>query len=315
MWAFFEPARGGVIPNITGEEELLVANTLSSTTWSVIQAVGFAAGGVVAAAAGRDAVFVINAGTFLASAALIQAMRFDEPHLRGAPPVRARELADFSPMMEGLRYIGSRRRLLAALLAKTGLGLMGTTWVILPVLGERDFPVLYGPFGASSGGLLGMSFLLGARGLGSLVGPLAASRWAGREQARLLSGILYGFVAGAAGLLMLGWASSFSFALAAIVLAHAGGSTVWVFTTTILQTHTDDRFRGRVLSADFAFHVVIVSAAAYLAGVFIDQGASPKLISAVSGASMLLPALAWAVVMRLWGQSAADASAADDRNP
>src|SRR5580704_13294754 len=35
MAAFFEPARSSVIPNIAAEREVLVANTLSSATWSV----------------------------------------------------------------------------------------------------------------------------------------------------------------------------------------------------------------------------------------------------------------------------------------
>ena len=49
MAAFFEPARTAVIPNITAREDVLVANTLSSTTWSVNLVVGAAVGGVVAA--------------------------------------------------------------------------------------------------------------------------------------------------------------------------------------------------------------------------------------------------------------------------
>ena len=35
MAAFFEPARSSVIPNITPPEDLVLANTLSATTWSV----------------------------------------------------------------------------------------------------------------------------------------------------------------------------------------------------------------------------------------------------------------------------------------
>ena len=142
MWAFFEPARSSVIPNITRGKELLVANTLSSTTWSVNLAIGSAIGGVVAVLFGRNTVFVINALSFLLSASLLRGMRFAEPHAAGAPPLRASDLADFSPVLEGLRYVTRNRRLLATLLVKAGLGFMGTNWVILPVLGERNFPVL-----------------------------------------------------------------------------------------------------------------------------------------------------------------------------
>ncbi len=35
MAAFFEPARSSVIPNITRRGDVIVANTLSSTTWSM----------------------------------------------------------------------------------------------------------------------------------------------------------------------------------------------------------------------------------------------------------------------------------------
>ena len=204
MWGFFEPARSAVIPNIAHGSQILVANTLSSTTWSVNLAVGSAVGGVVAVAFGRDTVFVINALSFLASAYVLRAMRFEEPHVAAAPPMKLRDLTDFSPVAEGLRYVAGDRRLLATLLVKAGLGFMGTNWVILPILGERDFPVSLGRLDPQRAGMLGMSLLMGARGVGALLGPLFGGRWAGNEEGRLRLGILFGFLAGVAGYLALG---------------------------------------------------------------------------------------------------------------
>src|SRR5208282_5706265 len=51
-------------------------------------------------------------------------------------------------------------------------------------------------------------------------------------------------------------------ASACAMIAHAGGSTVWVFSTTLLQLHTDDRFRGRVFSADLGFSMLTIAAGA-----------------------------------------------------
>src|SRR5579862_4698796 len=45
MVAFFEPARNAVIPNITTRDEVVLANTLSSTTWSMNLVLGAALGG------------------------------------------------------------------------------------------------------------------------------------------------------------------------------------------------------------------------------------------------------------------------------
>ena len=84
MWAFFEPARNAAIPSITHGGERLVANAISSTTWSVTLAIGSALGGAVAVAFGRAAVFTVNAASFLISAVLLRGMRFAEPHVAEA---------------------------------------------------------------------------------------------------------------------------------------------------------------------------------------------------------------------------------------
>ena len=105
LWAHFEPARSAVIPNIAGESELVIANTLSTTTWSFNFAMGFAVGGALAAFFGRDAVFVLNSLSFVLSALLIRRMKFAEPHADHLPPLRAQDLLDFSPIREGIRYV------------------------------------------------------------------------------------------------------------------------------------------------------------------------------------------------------------------
>jgi MFS family permease len=313
MWAFFEPARTSVIPNITRGEEMLVANALSSTTWSVNLAIGSAIGGAVAVLFGRSAVFVINTISFLLSASVLRGMRFTEPHTAAAPPLKARDLTDFSPLLEGARYMASDRRRLATLLVKAGLGFMGTNWVLLPILGERVFPVNLGRLDPRRASMLGMSILMGARGVGALLGPLFGSYWAGHKEPRLRSGILTGFLAGAAGYLVLGAAPAMWVAFGAVVLAHAGGSIIWVFSTTLLQKHTEDRFRGRVFSADYAFLVLTMSLVSYLAGVLIDFGLSVRTLATMTGIFGVAPAIAWGFALRLWKQPAPQA-VPDDTN-
>ena len=67
--------------------------------------------------------------------------------------------------------------------------------------------------------------------------------------------------------------------LARLPLAHGGGSTIWVFSTTLLQTHTDDRFRGRVFSADLGFCMLLIAVSGYLASVAIDHGISVRTVA------------------------------------
>src|SRR6266403_2027905 len=50
---------------------------------------------------------------WLVSPLFIAGMHFAEPHADTAPPLRVRELFDYSPILEGVRYVRSQRSLLA----------------------------------------------------------------------------------------------------------------------------------------------------------------------------------------------------------
>jgi predicted MFS family arabinose efflux permease len=293
MATFFEPARNAVIPNITSREEVILANTLSSTTWSLNLMVGATLGGIVAAFLGRDAVFVLNALSFLASAFLIRQMRFTEPHATAFSGLQFSDLWAFSPVLEGIRYVRGNSRLLATVFAKAGELMIGPSWVLFTVMGQKVFPIRLHGADAQRGMMLGMSLLLGARGVGALVGPMLSARLAGNSDRRLRLGILFGYLLVAAGYAAMGGAANVWLACLWVMLAHSGGSTVWVFSTTLLQLHTEDQFRGRVFAADLALSMLTIAVGAYLCGRFLDWGFTPRTVATATGVIMLVPAALW----------------------
>ncbi len=310
MWAFFEPARTAVIPNVATEEDLIVANTLSSATWSFNLVVGAALGGFTLALLGNSALFVLNSLSFLVSAFFISRMHFNEPHAHPSARLRARDFYDYSAIGDGIRYVRRDPRLFAILLVKTGLATMGVSWVLFTVMGERVFPLHWHGVAPERSAVLGMSMLLGARGIGAVVGPLFAARWAGHSQTRLRLGILLGFLALALGYGSLGAAGSLLVACLWVIVAHCGGSTVWVFSTTLLQLNTDDKFRGRVFSAELGLSMVTLAVGAYLTGLVLDRGVAPRTVATATGLIMLIPAALWAWAMRI-GNSPPVAVSAD----
>ena len=314
MAAFFEPARTSVIPNITPREDVLVANTLSSATWSVNLLIGASVGGVVAALLGRDVVFVLNALSFLVSAILIRGMRFEEPHARAAAPLRARDAIDLSPVLEGMRYVRKDRRLLAAVFAKAGELMIGPSWVLFTVMGNSYFHVYVRGIDPQRSAMLGMSLLLGARGIGAIAGPLFSARWAEQSERRLQLGILLGYLTIGVGYFGLGASPNIWVACLFIILAHCGGSTVWVFSTTLLQLNTEDRFRGRVSSADLGLAMLTVAIGAYVCGIFLDRGVSVRVVASATGLIMIVPALLWAWATRSGKSTPALAAETADRD-
>jgi hypothetical protein len=187
---------------------------------------------------------------------------------------------------------------MATVFAKSGELMIGPSWVLFTVMGHRYFPLHWRNLDPEGGAMLGMSLLLGARGLGALVGPLVSARWAGREYRRLRLGILLGYLVVAVGYGALGGSSNVWVACAWVMLAHMGGSTIWVFSTTLLQLHTDDRFRGRVFAADLGFCMLTIAIGAYVCGRFLDAGVSARVVATCTGFVMLLPACLWALAMR-----------------
>jgi MFS family permease len=291
--SFFEPAHTAVIPSMVAVEDMLAANALASVAWSFCLAAGASIGGVVAALLGRDTVFILNAASFLVSAWLIAKLNFTEAHTEGFPPLRIAELFDYKPVLEGFEYIRHNKNLFAVVFVKLGGGIVGANLVLLPVLGERVFPVKLAHLDSARAAILGMSLLMGARGIGALAGPLIAGRWARDREPRLRNGILWGFLRGAAGYLCLGAAGAVALAAAAVALAHAGTSTNWVFSTTLLQIHSDDRFRGRVFAAEYGLCMIAMAASSYAASLAIDLGAAPRTCATAVGVAMLLPATLW----------------------
>lgn len=292
--AFFEPARNAVIPNIVEREDVVVANTLASTTWSVNLMLGATLGGAAAALFGRDVVFLLNALSFLVSAALIWRMHFAEPHSESGGRFRARELVGFSPILAGIRYVRSHVSLRSTIFVKFGLLIIGPGWVLFTVMGHNEFAVRWHGVSPERGAFLGMSLLLGARGLGALLGPFLAASWAGQNKERLENAILCGYLVTATGYILIGVAGRLWQACLCVMLAHFGSAIVWVFSTTLLQVQSEDKFRGRVFAADLGLSMFTIAVGAYVAGRFVDWGFAARQVASVAGMCMLVPAGLWA---------------------
>lgn len=292
MWALFEPGRTALIPNlVASRDKLLVANALSSSTWAINLALGSGLGGLVLWKFGRTSVFVLNAISFAVSALLLAAMRVRETHAENLPPFRFRDLFDFKPVWDGIQYVRGHAGRLSTLLVKAGMGLTGAHWVLLPVFGERIFPI-------DGSGALSMGLLFSARGVGAFIGSFASGYWAKNDEQKMRTGILFAFLITAAAYAALGFAPTLWLACLYVAIGHAGSSMAWVFSTTLLHKMTDDDFRGRVFSADFAGLFLVMSAVSFAAGELVDLGVPVRLLAVCSGLLGLIPAVLWGLTLK-----------------
>jgi MFS family permease len=118
------------------------------------------------------------------------------------------------------------------------------------------------------------------------------------------SGIVFAFVLASLGYLTVSWAPSLLIVCFAVALAHSGGSIAWVFSTTLLQKYTDDKFRGRVFSAEFAFMMGALTLVTFLGGTLVDAGLPVRTLAFAVGVLVLLPGVMWLYAQRLWRRQA-----------
>jgi MFS family permease len=287
--AFFEPASAAALPNLVDPDDLGDANALLGAAWGTMAAVGAAIGGVVAAVLGRDVAFLGNALSFLLSALLILGVHrpFHDPrrdatsHAEAVPGGLA---GARSAVTETLRVARGSRAISAFLLTKATFGAGMGVLVLLAVFGREVFEA----------GDIGIGVLFAARGIGALVGPFVARRWAGNDDRLVIQAISAAVVVFLASYALLPLAPGLLVAAACVLAAHMGGGVQWMLSGYALQRSLPDRIRGRVLSMDFGLVTAATAASQLLAG-WVAASAGPTValylmvgIVAVTGGAWLL---------------------------
>ena len=167
---FFFPTRTAILPDIVSSPELGAANALSSTTWSVMLALGAALGGIVAGTWGIYPAFAIDSLTFVVSTIFIVQIQYDTAdHLDASDKTVRSALHEY---LDGLRYLVHHLDVLVMALHKAVGALFFTSGlqVIQVIIAESIFPI-----GERGGISLGLMF--GIAGVGTGIGPIVARRF------------------------------------------------------------------------------------------------------------------------------------------
>lgn len=231
----FRPAQAALLPSIAQDPaELTAANVASST----IESIGFFAGpalaGLLLAIANQQTVILIDAATFVWSAALIVGLRVDD---RVAESDREDE-SFFAETSAGFRMIsgdGDLRLLMALFFAQTVIA--GASLVFEVAVALRMLHL----------GQSGVGYLGATTGIGGIVGGFAALLLAARKRISFDFGV--GVLLWAAPLVVLAAWPTLAAAIGAMVLIGVGNSLVDVNAFTILQRIVPDEVMGRVFGA------------------------------------------------------------------
>jgi MFS family permease len=296
--AIFEPGRSAFTPSVTRREDLVQANVLGSLTWSVALAIGGALGGIVAGTFGTQTALLIDALTFVVSAAFIASIRPDQPAREETPREGGISARDF---IDGLRYAKAHPAAGTTLLVKFG-GSVGAIDTLLAVYATVLFPLTIAGVTASEAdaGALALGILWTAFGIGAVLGPLLLGRF---DDGSLR--ILRRLIIAAYALITVGWfaygsAPTLAIAALAIIIKAMGGSTYWTYSSVILQKTVEDRYLGRMFALDMAGFQLATVLSVLITGAVLEVVGTrqAQVVTLWTGVASLVPLVVWVLITR-----------------
>ena len=303
----FDPAFSAATPNVVDPEDLPAANALNGSLWGTMLAVGAGLGGVVSGAFGADTAFLVDAVSFLVSAALLMSIRrrFSESRHEATEHPSA-----IDATRETWRFARRDRRVLSLLAVKFGFGAAAGLLALIPVMALDVF----------KSGNVGFGLLMAARGVGALIGPFLGHRIAGPGHRRLFPAIGLSLAVFGLGYMALGAAPSLAIAAVTICVAHLGGGSQWMLSTYGLQVLVPDHIRGRIFGFDYMLVTLSLAVSAVVASAVADHIGAPITVTILGGVALIW-AMVWLVLTRgvrrtgLEGHAEPDPDAGSERVP
>jgi MFS family permease len=225
------PSRQALISSIVGPKDVIGALGMMSVAFNTAQIIGPALAAVLIEWIDEGPVFLLNGIAYSAVVVAAVAMR-----VNGRGPARGSG-SILGNIVDGLRYIRRTPELCGLVISMAIVSLLARPFGQLMPAFARDVLDV---------GAAGLGALNSAAGAGALVGAVLAAglgTYRGRGFWLLMSAA--GF-----GVLLVAFGLSTSFTLSLVLSGAIGLASAFsgINTNTMLQTHADQRMRGRVIS-------------------------------------------------------------------
>jgi len=267
--AFDVPARQAFLMDMVGREDLFNAIALNSSMFNSARIIGPAVAGVLVAWIGEGWCFFANGVSYFAVIAGLLMMRLTQQasHLPAGSVVEH--------MIEGFRFARRTAPVRSLLLMVGMVSLVAMPYtVLMPIFAD----------GILHGGARGLGLLMGATGVGALLGSLVlASK---RNVQGLGRWVWMAAVAFGVSLILFSVSRRFWLSFALLVPAGFGMMVQMGATNTLLQVMTPDRLRGRVMALYSMMFIGMAPIGALLGGAIASTIGAPWTV-AIGGSACL----------------------------
>ena len=282
--AFDIPGRQSFLVDMVGKEDLMNAIALNSSMFNGARVIGPAVAGVLVARLGEGWCFFANGVSYIAVIAGLMMMNVHAP---------ARVSATTSPwehIVEGFQFV-NRTAPIRALMVLLGLvSVTGMPYVVLmPIFADkilhRGGQELASLIGAHDLGAVRLGILMGAAGVGALLGALTlAVRSGTKGLGRWVAVCCAGF-----GVSLMLFSFSRSFWLSVLLLLPVGYFIMLQMSSsnTLIQVMVPDALRGRAMAVYSMMFMGMAPVGALLGGALSDRLGAPLTVAIGGFASVM----------------------------
>jgi MFS family permease len=277
--AFDIPARQAFIVEMVGKEDLMNAIALNSSMFNGARVVGPAVAGILVASIGEGWCFFANAVSFIAVIIGLLMMRIEPRQIAGATHSAVRQIA------EGMKWVYHTLPVRALLTLLGLLSLLGMPYsVLMPIFADR---ILHG-------GARGLGILMGASGVGALLGAVTLTL---KKSLRGL-GTWIAISAAGFGIALVLFAYTRIFWLSAGLLIPVGFFIMieMASSNTLIQSMVPDQLRGRVMSIYSMMFMGMAPIGALLSGAVAHVMGAPATV-AMGGVLCLVAAVGFSLFL------------------
>jgi MFS family permease len=280
--AFDIPARQSFFVEMVGRADLMNAIALNSSMFNASRVVGPAIAGLLVASIGEGWCFFANGVSYIAVIIGLLSMQVRPHH---------RVKQDGSPIehvIEGFRFVLHNHPVHSLLMLLGVVSLTGMPYsVLMPIFADR---ILHG-------GAEALGTLMGATGVGALVGALLL---ASRRNLKGL-GTWVAMSATGFGAALVAFAFSRIYWLSIVILAPVGFAMMIEMgsSNTLIQSMVPDRLRGRVMSVYSMVFMGMAPFGSLLAGAAADRVGAPWTVAAGGVVCICAAGVFWSFLPRI----------------
>ncbi len=268
--SFYFTLEMSLLPRILEANSLKLANEIHSVIWSFSYTFGMAISGFVVYLVGVKIAFLLDASLFVVALMLLLPVLF--------PAAEEKEHESFGVMFKGsFAYLKSVPHIKHLMFLHAFVGFTAFD-ALVALMVEKYYTQVVAI-------ALGLGLIHSLRAVGLVIGPIVIGKWINVKT------LPYLFVYQALSIIV--WAlviENFYLSLVASVFVGFATTTLWSYTYTLLQQHTDKAYYGRIVAYNDMVFLLTVAVISVAIGFLVEAGLSLAMITMLLGSVFIVAA-------------------------